>query len=81
MKYFQTLLVRRGGGEAISLGLPIESGVVALKILIEGAVEHAVLYPSNEGESMQRPTSLFQTNQLFFSYPITSHTCTNDLVM
>jgi hypothetical protein len=45
----QTLLVRRGGGEAISLGVPVEHGVTALKIYIEGAVEHAVLYPPNEG--------------------------------
>ncbi|XP_060808472.1 uncharacterized protein LOC106134386 isoform X2 [Amyelois transitella] len=46
---FETLLVRRGGGEAISLGMPVESGVTALKIFIEGAVEHAVLYPPNDG--------------------------------
>ncbi|KAJ0169255.1 hypothetical protein K1T71_015139 [Dendrolimus kikuchii] len=45
---FDTLLVRRGGGEAISLGLPVENGVLALKVYIEGAVEHAVLYPPNE---------------------------------
>ncbi|CAH0404015.1 unnamed protein product [Chilo suppressalis] len=45
---FETLLVRRGGGEAISLGVPIENGVTALKIYIEGAVEHAVLYPPND---------------------------------
>ncbi|CAG9790557.1 unnamed protein product [Diatraea saccharalis] len=46
---FQTLLVRRGGGEAISLGVPVENGVTALKIFIEGAVEHAVLYPPDDG--------------------------------
>ncbi|XP_037296528.1 uncharacterized protein LOC115453643 [Manduca sexta] len=45
---FDTLLVRRGGGEAISLGLPVETGVTALRIYIEGAVEHAVLYPPND---------------------------------
>lgn len=45
---FDTLLVRRGGGEAISMGLPVENGVTALKVFIEGAVEHAVLYPPNE---------------------------------
>ncbi|XP_059050371.1 uncharacterized protein LOC131845338, partial [Achroia grisella] len=45
---FQTLLVRRGGGEAISLGVPVDSGVTALRIYIEGAVEHAVLYPPND---------------------------------
>ncbi|KAL0858443.1 hypothetical protein ABMA27_012319 [Loxostege sticticalis] len=46
---FETLLVRRGGGEAISLGVPVENGVTALKVYIEGAVEHAVLYPPNDG--------------------------------
>ncbi|KAM3955527.1 uncharacterized protein ACR2FA_010565 [Aphomia sociella] len=44
----ETLLVRRGGGEAISLGVPVDSGVTALRIYIEGAVEHAVLYPPND---------------------------------
>ncbi|XP_049884072.1 uncharacterized protein LOC126379383 isoform X2 [Pectinophora gossypiella] len=43
-----TLLVRRGGGEAISLGVPVENGVTALRIYIEGLVEHAVLYPPND---------------------------------
>ncbi|XP_026325677.1 uncharacterized protein LOC113234551 isoform X2 [Hyposmocoma kahamanoa] len=43
-----TLLVRRGGGEAISLGVPVENGVSALRIYIEGLVEHAVLYPPND---------------------------------
>ncbi|XP_053622615.1 uncharacterized protein LOC128682111 isoform X2 [Plodia interpunctella] len=46
---FETLLVKRGGGKAISLGMPVESGVSALRIYIEGAVEHAVLYPPNDG--------------------------------
>ncbi|XP_028035008.1 uncharacterized protein LOC114246601 [Bombyx mandarina] len=45
---YDTLLVRRGGGEAISLGLTVENGVTALRVLIEGAVEHAVLYPPND---------------------------------
>ncbi|VVC90780.1 unnamed protein product [Leptidea sinapis] len=31
-----TILVRRGGGEAISLGVPVENGVSALKVIIEG---------------------------------------------
>lgn len=46
----QTLLVRRGGGGAISLGIPVEYGVTALRIYIEGAVEHAVLYPPSDGK-------------------------------
>ncbi|XP_073966310.1 uncharacterized protein isoform X2 [Choristoneura fumiferana] len=45
---FETLLVRRGGGGAISLGIPVEYGVTALRIYIEGAVEHAVLYPPSD---------------------------------
>ncbi|XP_061727000.1 uncharacterized protein LOC133532395 isoform X1 [Cydia pomonella] len=45
---FETLLVRRGGGGATSLGIPVEYGVTALKIYIEGDVEHAVLYPPND---------------------------------
>ncbi|XP_028159175.1 uncharacterized protein LOC114351977 isoform X1 [Ostrinia furnacalis] len=45
---FETLLVRRGGGEAISLGVPVDNGVTALRVYIEGAVEHAVLYPPND---------------------------------
>ncbi|KAJ2941713.1 hypothetical protein O0L34_g10521 [Tuta absoluta] len=45
---FDTLLVRRGGGEAISLGVSVENGVSSLRILIEGLVEHAVLYPPND---------------------------------
>ncbi|XP_048002906.1 uncharacterized protein LOC125239382 isoform X2 [Leguminivora glycinivorella] len=45
---FETLLVRRGGGGATSLGIPVEYGVSALKIFIEGDVEHAVLYPPND---------------------------------
>ncbi|XP_048480069.1 uncharacterized protein LOC105390047 isoform X3 [Plutella xylostella] len=44
----ETLLVKRGGGGAISLGVPVEAGVSALRIYIEGAVEHAVLYPPND---------------------------------
>ncbi|CAH2065149.1 unnamed protein product, partial [Iphiclides podalirius] len=43
-----TLLVWRGGGEAISLGIPVEAGVTALRVLIEGAVDHAALFPPNE---------------------------------
>ncbi|KAL4712779.1 hypothetical protein ACJJTC_019431 [Scirpophaga incertulas] len=46
---YETLLVRRGGGEALSLGVAVENGVSALRIFIEGAVEHAVLYPPNSG--------------------------------
>ncbi|XP_045509262.1 uncharacterized protein LOC123704813 [Colias croceus] len=46
---FDTLLMRKGEGEALSLGLPIDNGVTALKIYLEGAVEHAVLYPPNDG--------------------------------
>ncbi|XP_063899331.1 uncharacterized protein LOC110378641 isoform X1 [Helicoverpa armigera] len=49
MEKFDLLLVRRGGGQAISLGFPVENGVTALRIFIEGAVEHAVLYPPNDG--------------------------------
>ncbi|XP_063545150.1 uncharacterized protein LOC134753253 isoform X1 [Cydia strobilella] len=45
---FETLLVRRGGGGATSLGIPVEYGVTALKIYIKGDVEHAVLYPPND---------------------------------
>ncbi|KAI5639337.1 hypothetical protein NE865_08197 [Phthorimaea operculella] len=45
---FDTLLVRRGGGEAISLGVSVENGVSSLRIYIEGLVEHAVLYPPND---------------------------------
>ncbi|XP_075989759.1 uncharacterized protein LOC142985454 isoform X2 [Anticarsia gemmatalis] len=45
---FDLLVVRRGGGQAISLGVPVENGVTALRIFIEGAVEHAVLYPPND---------------------------------
>ncbi|XP_068627104.1 uncharacterized protein [Battus philenor] len=45
---FDTLLVWRGGGEAISLGIPVEAGVTALRVLIEGAVDHAALFPPNE---------------------------------
>ncbi|XP_013139237.1 PREDICTED: uncharacterized protein LOC106103841 [Papilio polytes] len=45
---FDTLLVWRGGGEAISLGIPVEAGVTALRILIEGDVDHAALFPPNE---------------------------------
>ncbi|GBP41893.1 hypothetical protein EVAR_86864_1 [Eumeta japonica] len=50
----ETLLVRRGGGDASSLGIPVETGVKALRVLIEGAVEHAVLYPPNDGHPTQR---------------------------
>ncbi|XP_038220414.1 uncharacterized protein LOC119838515 [Zerene cesonia] len=46
---YDTLLMRKGEGEALSLGLPIDNGVTALKIYLEGAVEHAVLYPPNDG--------------------------------
>ncbi|CAK1549493.1 unnamed protein product [Leptosia nina] len=49
---FDTLLMRKGGGEAISLGLPVENGVTALKIYLEGAIEHAVLYPPNDGQQI-----------------------------
>ncbi|CAG4999992.1 unnamed protein product [Parnassius apollo] len=45
---FDTLLVWRGGGEAISLGIPVEAGVAALRVLIEGAVDHAALFPPND---------------------------------
>ncbi|KPJ20151.1 hypothetical protein RR48_01470 [Papilio machaon] len=45
---FDTLLIWRGGGEAISLGIPVEAGVTALRILIEGDVDHAALFPPNE---------------------------------
>ncbi|CAH2211463.1 jg20574, partial [Pararge aegeria aegeria] len=45
---FDTLLMRRGGGDAITRGLPIENGVTVLRVLIEGDVDHAVLYPPNE---------------------------------
>ncbi|XP_013162945.1 PREDICTED: uncharacterized protein LOC106114331 [Papilio xuthus] len=45
---FDTLLIWRGGGEAISLGIPVEAGVAALRILIEGDVDHAALFPPNE---------------------------------
>ncbi|XP_072946853.1 uncharacterized protein [Epargyreus clarus] len=49
MDMFDTLLVRRGGGEAISVGIPIENGIYALRVYIEGAVDHAVLYPPDDG--------------------------------
>ncbi|CAH0698240.1 unnamed protein product [Spodoptera exigua] len=42
------LLVRRGAEQAISLGVPVENGVTALRVFIEGAVDHAVLYPPND---------------------------------
>ncbi|CAB3258259.1 unnamed protein product [Arctia plantaginis] len=45
---FDLLVVRRGAGQVISLGVPVENGVTALRIFIEGAVEHAVLYPPND---------------------------------
>ncbi|KAJ8706604.1 hypothetical protein PYW07_012682 [Mythimna separata] len=48
LEKFDILLVRRGGGQAISLGVPVENGVTALRVFIEGAVEHAVLYPPND---------------------------------
>lgn len=48
LEKFDLLLVRRGGGQAISLGVPVENGVTALRVFIEGAVEHAVLYPPND---------------------------------
>ncbi|CAH4033132.1 unnamed protein product [Pieris brassicae] len=46
---FDTLVMRKGGGESISLGIPVENGVTSLKIYLEGAIEHAVLYPPNDG--------------------------------
>ncbi|CAH0731111.1 unnamed protein product, partial [Brenthis ino] len=49
MDIFDTLLVKRGAGEAITLGIPVENGVTTLRILIEGAVDHAVIYPPNDG--------------------------------
>lgn len=49
---FELLVVRRGGGQAISLGVPVENGVTALRIFIEGAVEHAVLYPPNDASQI-----------------------------
>lgn len=48
MEKFDLLLVRRGGGQAIFLGVPVENGVTALRVFIEGAVEHAILYPPND---------------------------------
>ncbi|XP_041983872.1 uncharacterized protein LOC121736616 isoform X2 [Aricia agestis] len=45
---FDTLLMKRAAGEAISLGLPVENGVTALRIYIEGNVEHAIIYPPND---------------------------------
>ncbi|XP_061381695.1 uncharacterized protein LOC116778540 isoform X2 [Danaus plexippus] len=46
---FDTLLVRRGRAEALTLGIPVETGVTALRLLLEGAIDHAVLYPPNDG--------------------------------
>ncbi|XP_045456328.1 uncharacterized protein LOC123666170 [Melitaea cinxia] len=45
---FDMLLVKRGGDEATTLGVPVENGVTALRILIEGTVDHAVLYPPSD---------------------------------
>ncbi|CAH2083473.1 unnamed protein product [Euphydryas editha] len=45
---FDMLLVKRGSDEAITLGVPVENGVTALRILIEGTVDHAVLYPPSD---------------------------------
>ncbi|XP_064076147.1 uncharacterized protein LOC113404300 [Vanessa tameamea] len=45
---FDMLLVRRGSEEAITWGIPVENGVMVLRILIEGDVDHAVLYPPSD---------------------------------
>ncbi|XP_026747956.1 uncharacterized protein LOC113508944 [Trichoplusia ni] len=85
MEKFDLLLVRRGGGQAISLGVPVENGVTALRIFIEGAVEHAVLYPPNDapqidlynatsvaGFSPKSRTEGFSPRDVYLMFPGTS---------
>lgn len=82
---YETLLVRRGGGDAGSHGIPVENGVTSLRVLIQGAVDHAVLYPPNGPQidllnntsvrafsSESRTISLSSPREVYLAFPGTT---------